>query len=932
MVRTGSDGAPGRREEASVAGESPDRSKQQQSSGETTPSERDPRVAVFRPDDGPGTASGSAPERDGSAKGSGDGSAAGSANGSASGSANGSANGSVGGSAAGPANGSPKGSANGSVNGSGAERATAGGSAPVDQATAVFRAPRQEDHESRDTRLRAAVAAWVATDGEADADAAEETGSGSGSAAGSGSGSNSAKADTPAPASATAEEETDEEPAAEATPVRETVPAPTAAPETDEDVSDDEPAAQESGDKAPPASDDASAPEPGAKAADEPAQDAGQADKPEAKPEAKASPEETLKPGTASNPETEPETKPKPETKPEAKSEFGADPGADAKPEHASAPAAKAAPATDADKPTPKADAADKPGADKPALDARAASWGAKPSAEDSAGKPSAEDSAAKPGPATGVDQPTTAFKAVKPPVVDQPTTAIRRPGAAEPTAERASTFVPLRSDDVRPATPEVPDAGKPEAEAAKAAAPAAPAAPKTPASPRISVPDPEAAERTRQQPLPPKPPLDLLAELTNTPPPAQTPVRTAVRRFKIWTPLVILLLIVFAVVQLVRPLPDPALKMTAAPEFTFDGAAPQLPWPQEGQGVITVAGLGTVGRFGEEKPVPIASVTKSMTAYIIMRDHPMKVGSKGAAIPVDELAEKEGGYNKAGKDESTVDTIKAGQDLSQKDALSAVMIPSANNVARLLARWDAGSEAAFVKKMNDTAKQLGMTNTTYTDPSGLNATTVSTAVDQVKLATELVKDPALVEITRQPFWVDATNKKWPNYNKLVPYNGAIGIKTGSTTKAGGNLLFAATKEVGGTKQTIVGAVFGQHKAISILDLVNKVSKDVLIATRKSLTSQTVIKKGDVVGYVDDGLGGKTPVVATKDLTLAGWPSLEAAISLTPSDAKVPHSAKAGTVVGKLTVGTGPGQVSAPVALQKALAEPGFGSKLTRLG
>ncbi|WHM38230.1 D-alanyl-D-alanine carboxypeptidase [Streptomyces sp. BPTC-684] len=853
-----------------MAGESPDRSEQQQSSGETTPSERDPRVAVFGSDDGPRAASGSGsvsgPERNGSAKAS--------------------ANGSANGSAAGSANGSAKGAANGSVNGSGdgsgADRAADGDSAPVDQATAVFRTPRQEDHESRDTRLRAAVAAWVATDD--DADAAEVAGSGSGAA----------KADAPAAAAEKPDgtgadaEGAAEEPAAEATPVRETVPAPTAAPEADDasDASGDEPAAQESGEKAAAAADDASEPEADAEAADEPAQAA-----PEAAAEPDAAPEAEKDAEKDSKPDAKPEPEPKSDAKSDAK-DSGAEPEADAEPERPSTPA------------------------DKPAPEGRAASWGAKPSAE-SAGKPEA------------VDQPTAVFKAVKPPVVDQPTTAIRRPGAGE----RASTFVPLRSDDVRPDTEkpktEAPKAGDAKAEAPKAAAPAAP---KLPTSPRISVPDADAAERTRQQPLPPKPPLDLLAELTNTPPPPQTPVRTAVRRFKIWTPLVLLLLIVFAVVQFVRPLPDAELKMTSAPEFTFEGGAPQLPWPSEGQGIITVSGLGTVGRFGEEKPVPIASVTKSMTAYIIMRDHPMKVGSKGASIPVDELAEKEGGYNKAGKDESTVDTIKAGQNLTQKDALSAVMIPSANNVARLLARWDAGSEAAFVKKMNDTAKQLGMTNTTYTDPSGLNATTVSTAVDQVKLATELVKDPALVDITRQPYWYDSTGRKWPNYNKLVPFNGAIGIKTGSTTKAGGNLLFAAVKEVGGTKQTIVGAVFGQHKAVSILDLVNKVSKDVLIATRKSLTSATVIKKGAVVGYVDDGLGGRTPVVATKDLTVAGWSGLRTAISLTPSDGKVPHSAKAGTVVGKLTVGSGSGQVSAPVALQKALAEPGFGSKLTRLG
>ncbi|MFC0847771.1 D-alanyl-D-alanine carboxypeptidase [Streptomyces noboritoensis] len=847
MVRTGSDGAPGRREEASVAGESPDRSEQQQSSGETTPSERDPRVAVFGPDDGPRAASGSGavsgPESNGSAKTS--------------------------------ANGSANGSAKGALNGS--------ADAPVDQATAVFRAPRQEDHESRDTRLRAAVAAWVATDGDAEADAAEDAGSGADSGA--------AKADAPAPAAekpgdADADAEgTDEEPAADATPVRETVPAPTAAPEADdasEDASEDEPAAQEPGEKAAEASEDTGA-------ADEPA---------EAAPKAAEEPDTALKAAPdaekAAEQDDKPDAKPEPEPKADAKSD-----------------AEDSGPAPEADA---KADTAD-----KPAPEPRAASWGAKPSAE-SAGEAEAE----------AVDQPTAVFKAVKPPVVDQPTTAIRLPKAGEPTAERSSTFVPLRSDDVRPDT-EKPKAAAPKTEAPKPEAAEA-AAPKPPASPRISVPDADAAERTRQQPLPPKPPLDLLAELTNTPPPPQTPVRTAVRRFKIWTPLVLLLLVVFAVVQFVRPLPDAELKMTSAPQFTFEGGAPQLPWPSEGQGLITVSGLGTVGRFGEEKPAPIASVTKSMTAYIIMRDHPMKVGEKGASIPVDELAEKEGGYNKGGKDESTLDNIKAGQTLTQKDALSAIMIPSANNVARLLARWDAGSEAAFVKKMNDTAKQLGMTNTTYTDPSGLNATTVSTAVDQVKLATELVKNPALVDITRQPFWIDPMGVKRRNYNTLVPYNGAIGIKTGSTSKAGGNLLFAATKDVGGTKQTIVGAVFGQHKSTSILDLVNKVSKDVLIATRKSLTSATVIKKGDVVGYVDDGLGGKTPVVATKDLTVAGWSGLQTAISLTPSDAKVPHSAKAGTVVGKLTVGSGPGQVSAPVALQKALAEPGFGSKLTRLG
>ncbi|MEU5438579.1 D-alanyl-D-alanine carboxypeptidase [Streptomyces sp. NPDC020719] len=908
-----------------MAGESPDRSKQQQSSGETTPGERDPRVAVFGAGDGPARPSGSPVDAAESVNGSANRSTNGSSNGSSKGgSSNGTVsgkagtNGSANSSANGSANGSVSGSVNGSANGSAPDLAEDGGSASasasasVDQATAVFRAPRQEDAESRDTRLRAAVAAWVATDGDpedGDTPSAED-----GAKAASGP--------------------------AEPDDVRESVPAPAAGP-------GDEPKPKQEADAKPKPDADA---EPVASAKpdveSEPDADAEPVTEPEpvasAKPDSDSEPDAEPKAEAEPTPkaEAEPAVEPKADAKPKA-DEAKAEPDARPKAEKPAA-AAKTAPAApkaddDASDATAEDGEADTD-ADKPA--ARAASWGAKlsPGSEvDGADADKSDDKNDDKG-GDAVDQPTTVFKAVRPPVVDQPTTAIRLPskgkgaGKPESESEQTSTFVPLRSDDVRPAAKATEARAGGEAKATNAAAPYV----KTPTSPRIQVPDaapalPEAAERTRQQPLPPKPPLDLLAELTNTPPPAQTPVRTVVRRFKIWTPLVILLLVVFAVVQYVRPLPDPALKMTSAAEYTFDGAAPQLPWPTEGQGLITVSGLGTVGRFGEEKPVPIASVTKSMTAYIIMRDHPMKPGSKGASIPVDKLAEKEGGYNKTG-DESTVDTIKAGQNLSQKDALSAVMIPSANNVARLLARWDAGSEAAFVKKMNDTAKELGMTNTTYTDPSGLNATTVSTAVDQVKLATELVKMPALVDITKQPSWTDPSGKAWRNYNTLVPYNGAIGIKTGSTTKAGGNLLFAATKDVGGTKQTIVGAVLSQHKGVSILDTVNKVSKDVLIDTRKSLTSATVIKKDTVVGYVDDGLGGKTPVVATKDLTVAGWPGLRTTIALTATGAKVPHSAKAGTVVGQLTVGSGAGQVSAPVALQKALAEPGFGSKLTRLG
>ncbi|WP_244941934.1 serine hydrolase [Streptomyces rubrogriseus] len=539
------------------------------------------------------------------------------------------------------------------------------------------------------------------------------------------------------------------------------------------------------------------------------------------------------------------------------------------------------------------------------------------------------------------VDQPTAVFKAPRPgkPAVDQPTTMLKlgdaasaakkaeqksgqesdAPARSEGDAERTSKFVALRNPD-EPATRKPSESRTPPGDAPKASP-----APRTGVTAARSHVGPD---RTTQQPLPPKPPLDLLAELTNTPPPPETPLRTTVRRVKIWTPLVILLVIVFGVVQSMRPLPAPTLDLTAQDSFSFDGGKPQIPWPESGQAALDVQGIGSFGSSGDQKPVPIASVAKVMTAYLVLRDHPLKSGAEGPKIKIDQAAEDQ---SQAGQ-ESTVDVF-AGDSISQREALQAILIASANNVARLLARWDAGSEKAFVEKMNATAKDLGMTNTTYTDPSGLNNTTVSTAVDQVKLAKAAMKEPAFREVAAMMSYNDYKGENHGNWNQLVGHNGVVGIKTGTTTSALGNLVFAAKKEVGGETRTIVGAVVRQPDVGGgILDAALDASDELIRAAQDTLKSSTIIKKGSVVGYVDDGLGGRTPVVATQDVKAVGWGGLTVKLTFTADE--VPHTAKAGTKVGTLTVGDGgtSGAVKVPVALGEDLVEPGFTDKLTRLG
>jgi len=95
------------------------------------------------------------------------------------------------------------------------------------------------------------------------------------------------------------------------------------------------------------------------------------------------------------------------------------------------------------------------------------------------------------------------------------------------------------------------------------------------------------------------------------------------------------------------------------------------------------------------------------------------------------------------------------------------------------------------------------MSQTTYTDPSGFEETTVSTASDQVKLARVAMADPAFAEIVAKPSTVLPVVGRVLNYNELVGHDGYIGIKTGSDSAAGGCLLFAKEMTVGGHTFTV---------------------------------------------------------------------------------------------------------------------------------
>ncbi|MGE0059737.1 MAG: D-alanyl-D-alanine carboxypeptidase family protein, partial [Dehalococcoidia bacterium] len=199
------------------------------------------------------------------------------------------------------------------------------------------------------------------------------------------------------------------------------------------------------------------------------------------------------------------------------------------------------------------------------------------------------------------------------------------------------------------------------------------------------------------------------------------------------------LLLIAFVVLQTLRPLPAISATTTVAPQTVLGNPVkPQM--PTAGGSNVAVTGLGVVGIAGSEGSRPIASVTKMMTAYVILKSKPLQPNEPGPTITI--TAADQSRYVQMLNQDQSVLPVSTGQKFTELEMLQGMLVPSANNFAEILATWEAGSVGAFVDKMNAAARELGMTNTIYSDVSGFSSGSTSSPSDQLILARAAMANP----------------------------------------------------------------------------------------------------------------------------------------------------------------------------------------------
>lgn len=212
------------------------------------------------------------------------------------------------------------------------------------------------------------------------------------------------------------------------------------------------------------------------------------------------------------------------------------------------------------------------------------------------------------------------------------------------------------------------------------------------------------------------------------------------------------------------------------------------------------------LGYFPTEKPVPIASVTKMMTAYVALQS--LGNESQDAKCYVVDSQDVAAYHHEVATGQSTA-LVVLGESICFPDLMRGLMIHSASDYALIFSRMFASSESDFVAKMNREAKTLGMGNTTYADPTGVNPENTSTPQDQLRLAAKLMKYQLVRDAVRLPAVTLPVAGTLNSFTPFAGQNNVIGLKSGRTDAAGGCDVMATQIVYQG--KTLLGlvAVFG---------------------------------------------------------------------------------------------------------------------------
>lgn len=283
-------------------------------------------------------------------------------------------------------------------------------------------------------------------------------------------------------------------------------------------------------------------------------------------------------------------------------------------------------------------------------------------------------------------------------------------------------------------------------------------------------------------------------------------------------------------------------------------------------------------------QPRLIASITKLMTALVALE----------TKQNLDELVTVQPEW--AGAEGSSI-YLKAGETVTLETLLYGMLLRSGNDAALAVAGHCAGSVEDFVEQMNEKAQALGMKDSHFANPNGLNAEGhYSSAYDMALLARACLENDTLREIVATKS-ITLGDRTFTNHNKLLwRYEGCIGLKTGYTEKAGRTLVSAAERDGLTLICVTLNAPNDWADHAALLDY-----------GFARYEGRTVARSGEVMGYlpVSGGLVPACPVAFGSECTLALLPEETAEVSVVLRENQLTAPVQQGDVLGEVVWSAG---------------------------
>jgi len=245
------------------------------------------------------------------------------------------------------------------------------------------------------------------------------------------------------------------------------------------------------------------------------------------------------------------------------------------------------------------------------------------------------------------------------------------------------------------------------------------------------------------------------------------------------------------------------ALKTAMTPQYRKDDAGNTVPDVRAEAAIVFNPATGEVlWEENSRAPRSIASITKVMTAIVVMADEP----DLNEWVTID----------RSDVTNASITYLRAGERIKLGDLLHLTLIASDNGAARALARSSEGGMQGFLARMNEKASQLGLQSTRFADPSGLDANNISSAYDVSHMISFAAGDQTIGGIMRKEahgFYTDRRAVNIKSTNKLLGDAPITAAKTGYTTKAG--FCFASLLQMPQTQQQVAVVVLGAKSSMN---------------------------------------------------------------------------------------------------------------------